>query len=127
LYDYKDYYFEKSYLEDKWIEEMVSIVMKPVSKSINLNKNYINQLNKNAVVNVWNPNMGNTFSRWYSSIGLDYDLSSMYADYGEVSANLYFNNENALIDFNVSLSDNLVKRFDRILDKKINKKFFNYV
>src|SRR5690606_15332191 len=40
---------------------------------------------------------------------------------------LYFEETQARIDFNVTLSDKLAKSYKRILDKKINKKFFNYI
>lgn len=130
-YRYKDYYDEKKALEDKWTASMANTVMKPAKKSILSNKKYLDQVDSNAAANIWNPHIGNTLSGLYSGIysvlKVDMDSNNMFMGYGELTSNLYFEETQARIDFNVTLSDKLAKSYKRILDKKINKKFFNYI
>ncbi len=130
-YRYKDYYDEKKALEDRWTASMTHSVMKPAIKSISTNKSYLNQIDNKAAANIWNPHMGNTLSGLYSGIysvlKVDMDSNNMFMGYGELTSNLYFEETRARVDFSVSLSDKLAKSYKRILDKKINRKFFNYI
>lgn len=130
-YRYKDYYDEKKALEDKWTASMANTVMKPAKKSILSNKKYLNQVDSNAAANIWNPHIGNTISGLYSGIysvlKVDMDSNNMFMGYGELTSNLYFEETRARIDLNVTLGDKLAKSYKRILDKKINRKFFDYL
>ena len=128
-YDPYNYYSEeKNFLENKWVVNMVSEVMKPAKKSITSNKKYANQFDDKAIINVWNPYIGDTFMNWYNSFGLNLDnAGNVYKGLGEASSNLYFEEKQARIDFNMTLSNTMSKRFERVFDKKINQNFFNYI
>ena len=127
-YYYFDYTEEKYFLENKWTMDIIGLVMKPAKKSISSNNKYKNQLDSKAVVNVWNPYIGDTFMKWYDDFGFKLNnVGSFYEGLGEVSSNLYFEETQARIDFNVTLSKNFAKRFERVFDKKINQNFFNYL
>ncbi|UII32544.1 DUF4836 family protein [Fulvivirga ulvae] len=127
-----DYYDEKRALESRWTEFMLHQAMTPAQKSIAANKQYTNQFDSKAVVNIWNNHLGNTMSEIYAGMytalkGYPKSLDEMMGGYGELSANLYLEGHQARISVDMGLSGDFAEIYERMGDQKINSKFFKYL
>ncbi|UII25167.1 DUF4836 family protein [Fulvivirga maritima] len=123
---------EKDYLVNKWTRLQTNYTMYPASTPITQNKQYMDQFDSDAVINVWNGDMGSLLKEVRNNTmpmmgPLSNNPASFFNNYGQISSNLYLNKESAKIDFNVSFKDEFSKSFERMADSKINKKFFKYI
>ncbi|GAA0893216.1 hypothetical protein GCM10009122_28950 [Fulvivirga kasyanovii] len=136
-YDYSpvtilDYYEEKKVLGSRWTEYALHHAMLPAPKSILSNKQYKAQFDSKAVINVWNDHFGNTMSQIYSGMytafkGYPKSVDEMMGGYGELSANLYLEGQQARISMDMGLSGDFADIYERMGDQKINSKFFKYL
>lgn len=136
-YDYSpvsilDYYEEKKALELRWTEYMLHQAMIPAVKPISTNKQYTAQFDSKAVVNIWNNHLGNTLSQIYSGLytafqGYPKSVDELMGAYGELSANLYLEGQQARISVDMGLSGEFAEIYERMGDQKINSKFFKYL
>lgn len=127
-----DRYEEKRALESKWTEHMLHNAMLPAQKTILENKQYKSQFDAKAVASIWNNHLGNTIAEAYSGMynalqGYPKDVDEMMGGYGEFSANLYLEGQEARISVDMALSDDFADVYERMGDQKINSRFFNYL
>ncbi|MBL3658848.1 hypothetical protein [Fulvivirga sediminis] len=123
---------EKDYLINKWTRLQINYAMYPASTPITKNKKYMDQFDSEAVINIWNGDMGDLLKQISSKSlptmsPLSKNPTKIFENYGQISSNLYLNEKSAKIDFNVSFKDEFGESFKKMSDRKINKKFFKYM
>ena len=131
-YNYNDYYNEKQELQQRWTLAFVESLMVPAKRSILLNKNYLDQLDKNAEMNIWSENYMTSYMQsigsLYQTLGLSNNrVKNVFSDYGDLSGNLYLNTNEAKFNLDVALRGDLLEITKNISNHKINPKFFNYI
>jgi hypothetical protein len=130
---YKDYYLEKEELKKRWLLANVDATMAPAARSIKTRPSYAEQIKANSVANFWGSNelfmLSSLYTSAYGALGSGYNpfqnghLNTM----GDFSTNLFLEKEEAKITFDANLKGNFADSYRRMLDQKLNKKFFKYL
>lgn len=130
-YDNNNYYKEKNELQKRWTFSRAESMMKPAKKSILLNNAYLQQIDKDAVMNIWSENyMASYMSSLgsvYKTLGLGDNIKDVFTDYGNLSGNLVLEDKKAVFNLDVALKGDLLKVTKSISKHKINPRFFNYI
>ncbi|MFC6098976.1 hypothetical protein [Olivibacter domesticus] len=132
---YDDYYASiaaddsiKSALLNKWLNNEVNRLS--ITKVTFENKSFKHAVNKKALASVWIRNVDELYNDFLSTVYsavLGTKTNKFNAGFGSANAHLVVEGNHVKLSGALEVADDQVKRYHRIYNRKMNKKFFKYI
>ena len=129
--DYNANYDIKKRLQKEWsMVQAMKLMSQSANQSIITNKTYLASLDKDAEATVWVGDFAKIYDTMMSGLYYDqlmgFNIGSMYADSG-MSAKLYAEKDEMRLTTSYTMSESMADSYRKMMDQKINRKFFNYI
>ncbi|MFD2288437.1 hypothetical protein GJU39_04060 [Pedobacter petrophilus] len=130
---YDEYQKEKAEQDAKtkaltlvWISAQADKIFNTNYESIESNKSYNSSLDKNAIAEVWVSSLQDVYNSISPEFGT-YGKAGLMKGYGSLTAKLFMDDKSFRISTGLELAKDQADSYKKIMNRKINKKFLNYV
>lgn len=132
-YQYDHYQKDKAEQDAKtkqltfvWINAQADQIFNTNYESIESNKSYNASLDKNAIAEIWVSSLQDVYNSIAPEFGT-YGKAGLMKGYGSLSAKLFMDNKSFRISTGLELAKEQADAYKKIMNRKLNKKFLNYV
>ncbi|MFW0716713.1 hypothetical protein [Pedobacter sp. N23S346] len=132
-YQYDGYQKDKAEQDAKmkaltfvWISAQADKIFNTSYESIESNKSYNASLDKNAIAEIWVSSLQDVYNSISPEFGT-YGKAGIMKGYGSLSSKLFMDNKSFRISTGLELAKEQADSYKKIMNRKINKKFLNYV
>ncbi|WP_316832156.1 hypothetical protein [Pedobacter aquatilis] len=109
-----------------WMTEQSNKIFNSSYESIEKNKSYTSSLNDKAIAELWISSLQDVYNTMAPEFGA-YGNAGVLKGYGSLSAKLYMDKKSFRISTGVQLAKEQADSYKKIMNRKLNKKFKNYV
>lgn len=109
-----------------WVSEQADKIFNTNYESIESNKSYNASLDKNAIAEIWVSSLQDVYNSISPEFG-SYGKAGIMKGYGSLTAKLFMDDKSFRISTGLELAKEQADSYKKIMNRKINKKFLNYV
>ena len=109
-----------------WISAQADKIFNTSYESIENNKSYNASLDKNAIAEIWVSSLQDVYNSISPEFG-SYGKAGLMKGYGSLTSKLFMDNKSFRISTGLELAKEQADSYKKIMNRKINKKFLNYV
>ena len=128
---YNTNYDIKKVLKEEWsTAQAIKILSQTADQSIINNQSYTASLDTNAEATFWVGDFQKIYENlvggmFYNALA-GFNLGAIYADSG-MNAKLFAENDKMKLTTSITMSESMADSYEKMTDKKLNKKFLNYI
>lgn len=117
---------KKKQLAFVWMTAQADKIFNSSYESIESNKSYSASLDNKAIAEIWVASLQDVYNSISSELGT-YGKSGLMKGYGSLSAKLFMDDKSFRISTGLELAKDQADAYKKIMKRKLNKKFLNYV
>ncbi len=96
-------------------------------QSIMTNRDYLASKNNDALITAWIPDFEAIYSSLLPELREFGSSGKLFSYYGSLRLGLYADKEGFKLKSDMQIADDMAKRFKRMYNRKLNRKFLNYI
>ena len=117
---------KKKRLAFAWMTAQADQIFKGNYESIETNKSYSASLDHKAIAELWVSSLQDVYNSIAPEFGT-YGKAGIMKGYGSLNAKLFMDNKSFRISTGLELAQEQADAYKKIMNRKLNKKFLNYV
>ncbi|KQR70516.1 hypothetical protein [Pedobacter sp. Leaf176] len=117
---------KKKQLAFVWMTAQADKIFNSSYESIESNKSYSASLDNKAIAEIWVASLQDVYNSISPELGT-YGKSGLMKGYGSLSAKLFMDDKSFRISTGLELAKDQADAYKKIMNRKLNKKFLNYV
>jgi len=117
---------KKKQLALVWITAQADKIFNSSYASIETNKSYTSSLDHKAIAELWVSSLQDVYNSVAPEFG-SYAKSGLMKGYGSLNAKLFMDDKSFRISTGLELAKDQADSYKKIMNRKLNKKFLNYV
>jgi len=117
---------KKKRLAFTWITAQADQIFNGTYESIENNKSYTASLDNKAIAELWVSSLQDVYNSIAPEFGT-YGKAGLMKGYGSLNAKLFMDNNSFRISTGLELAQEQADAYKKIMNRKLNKKFLNYV
>jgi len=117
---------KKKRLALAWMTAQADQIFNGNYESIETNKSYAASLDQKAIAELWVSSLQDVYNSIAPEFGT-YGKAGIMKGYGSLNAKLFMDNKSFRISTGLELAQEQADAYKKIMDRKLNKKFLNYV
>lgn len=129
---YEEYYAAdqeiKRQLASSWAQAFAAAQFEGnPEESILVNRSYLASLSDDALVSAWIPDFEAIYTSLLPELREFGSSSKLFNYYGSLQLGLFADKEGFKLKSDLQIADDMAKRFKRMYNRKLNRKFLNYI
>ncbi|GAA4198371.1 hypothetical protein GCM10022289_06980 [Pedobacter jeongneungensis] len=117
---------KKKRLAFTWMNAQADQIFNGTYESIESNKSYTASLDNKAIAELWVSSLQDVYNSISPEFGT-YGKAGLMTGYGSLNAKLFMDNKSFRISTGLELAQEQADAYKKIMNRKLNKKFLNYV
>ncbi|RLJ79994.1 hypothetical protein [Pedobacter alluvionis] len=117
---------KKKRLAFTWMTAQADQIFNGTYESIETNKSYSASLDNKAIAELWVSSLQDVYNSIAPEFGT-YGKAGLMKGYGSLNAKLFMDNKSFRISTGLELAQEQADAYKKIMNRKLNKKFLNYV
>ncbi len=116
----------KKQLQLTWVSKQADYILAGGFKNISSNNSYTKSINNKADASLWVSDLKSVYSNLLSGI-IAYKNINVFNGFGQINLDVFLDKEKMRVESKMTLDNDIAESYRKMMDKKINRKFFKYI